>query len=265
MSNTPYPDRPSPRPVGKRRVPAFFGLLWRYAVVGFAWPLTTAIVWLHNRLHVPKWMGGDLREFGVRLWGLSWLTFVWVLLWGDVTWGNIIVGALVGAAIMLLLPLPRVPVEGRIHPIAAMNLLFNLLWNFLLSSAQVAWAAIRPGAPPLGVVVRVHLAIKSDMVLTLAIDYINLVPGTMVVEVDHLRRILYVHVFDVRTQKQVDSFHQQMAYVERQFIKTFERDSEWQPSPFHGIDDDFHHVPFTERQRVADATPPARHRRRKER
>lgn len=249
--NTPYPDRPVPAPVGKRAVPALAGRAWRMAVVYFAWPLTTAIVWLKNHLRLPGWFGGDLREFGVRLWGLSWLTFVWVLLWGHVTWGNVLVGAAIGLLVMLVLPLPRVPVEGRIHPIAATKLLLLLFWNFLVSATQVAWAALTPGDPPLGCVVRVHVAIKSDLVLTLAVDYINLVPGTLVVEIDHVRRMLYIHVFDVRTQKQVDSFHKQMAAVERLFIQAFERDSEWHPSPYHGIDDDYHHVPFADRQRVA--------------
>lgn len=255
MSNTPYPDKPRPKPVGKRAIPAFFGNLWRMSVVYFAWPLTIAIVWLHDHLGVPKWLGSDLREFLVRLWGLFWLAFVWVLLWGSITWGNVVMGVVIGIVVMAVLPLPRVPVEGRIHPVAALHLALNLIWNFLISSALVAWAAIRPGPPPLGCVVRVHLAIKSDLVLTLAVDYLNLVPGTMVVEIDHVHRRLYVHVFDVRTQRQVDAFRKQMAYVERQFIKAFERDSEWHPSPFHGIDDDYHHVAYSERQRVAEADP----------
>lgn len=252
MSNTPYRDRPHAKPAGKRPIPAFFGNLWRQSVVRFAWPLTTAIVWLSNHVRIPKWMGSDLREFGIRTWSLIWLTAVWVLLWGQVSWGNLVMGLIVAIVVLNVLPLPRVPVEGRIHPLAALNLLVTMLWNFAISSAQVAWAAIRPGPPPLGCVVRVHLAIKSDLVLTLAVDYLNLVPGTMVVEIDHVHRMLYVHVFDVRTQKQVDHFRKQMAYVERQFIRAFERDSEWHPSPFHGIDDDYHHVPYSDRQRVAD-------------
>lgn len=250
MSNAPYPDKPHPRPQHKRPVPAFFGMAWRTLLVSFAWPLTRSLVWLAGHIRLPRWLGSDLREFGVRLWGLFWLTFVWVLLWGDVSWGNIVMGIVVGLVVLLVLPLPRIPVEGRIHPLAALNLIVTLVWNFLISSAQVAWTAIRPGPPPLGCVVRVHMAIKSDLVLTLAIDYLNLVPGTMVVEIDHVHRMLYIHVFDVRTQRQVDNFHKQIAYVERQFIRAFERDSEWHPSPYHGIDDDYHHVPYTDRQRV---------------
>ncbi|GEE01365.1 hypothetical protein nbrc107696_18110 [Gordonia spumicola] len=252
MSNTPYPDRPHVAPQDKRLIPSLAGRLWRAALLWFAWPTVKAYVWLNEHLKFPVWAGGDLREFALRLWGLFWLAFVWVLLWGDITWGNIVVGVVLGIVVMTVLPLPRVPVEGRIHPMAAMRLLGSLVVNFISSSAQVAWAAVKPGPPPLGAVVRVHIAIKSDLVLTLAVNYINLVPGTMVVEIDHLRRMLYVHIFDVSKQRYIDTFFKQMAYVERQFIKAFERDSEWHPSPFHGIDDDYHHVPFSDRQRVAE-------------
>lgn len=253
MSPKPIPDRPHAKPVGKGRVAAFFGNLWRVALVSFAWPAVRLYVWLNESLRAPRWMGGSLREIGLRLWGFAWLTFVWVLLWGDITWANIIVGAGIALAVMILLPLPRVAVEGRFHPLSALRLIITMLYNFFISSAQVAWASIVPGPPPLGAVVRVHMAIRSDLSLSLAIDYINLVPGTMVVEIDQPARMLYIHVFDVRKQKYIDDFLKQMAYIERQFIKTFERDGEWHPSPLHGIDDDYHHVEFSDRQRVADS------------
>ena len=76
-----------------------------------------------------------------------------------------------------------------------------------------------------------------------AVDYINLVPGTMVVEIDHRRRLLYVHLIDVSSEKKVRAFYTQMETVERLFIRAFERDSEWHPSPYHGLDDEFHGMP----------------------
>ncbi|MGB6244344.1 Na+/H+ antiporter subunit E [Gordonia sp. (in: high G+C Gram-positive bacteria)] len=252
MSKTPYPDRPHAKPVGKRPVAAFFGNLWRVTLVNLAWPAVRAYVWLSEHMRAPSWAGNSLREFGLRLWGFAWLTFVWVLLWGEITWGNIVAGAVIALLVMVLLPLPRVAVEGRFHPLSALKLVVTMIYNFFISSAQVAWASIKPGEPPLGAVVRVHMAIKSDFTLTLAVDYINLVPGTMVVEIDQPARMLYIHVFDVRKQSHIDEFMKQMAYVERQFIKAFERDDEWRPSPLHGIDDDFHHVPYADRRRVAE-------------
>ncbi|MEP9391811.1 Na+/H+ antiporter subunit E [Gordonia sp. VNK1] len=246
------------RPVGKGPVKRLLINIARYSVLGFAWTTVSAWVWLRERIRTPRWLGTDGREVAVRLWSMAWLTFVWVLLWGTVSWANVLAGLVLAIAIGVLLPLPRVPVEGRIHPLTLLVLILRLIVDFFVSSAQVAWMAIRPGRPPLGAVMRVRVAIKSDMVLTLAVDYLNLVPGTMVLEIDHRRRLLYVHVFDVRSDKKVRSFYNQVAFVERMFIKAFERDSEWHPSPFHGIDDSFHHVPDGEHAAVA--TGAARHR-----
>ncbi|MET9201051.1 Na+/H+ antiporter subunit E [Gordonia sp. NPDC003585] len=236
----------------KGPVRSFIINAWRVSLLFIFWHFVGALVWVRGHVRVPRWFGTDSREVAVRLWTIAWLTFVWVLLWGTISWANILAGLLLAVLILTVLPLPRVPVEGRIHPLSLLRLLISLFFDFFVSSAQVAWMAIRPGPPPLGAVMRVRVAIKSDMVLTLAVDYLNLVPGTMVVEIDHRRRMLYIHVFDVRTEKQVRAFYDQIAYVERMFVKAFERDSEWHPSPYHGIDDDFHGVRFADRERVMD-------------
>ncbi|MGC4962874.1 Na+/H+ antiporter subunit E [Gordonia sp. DT101] len=230
-------NRAAARPLRARIITA-----WRVSLLFIFWNVVSGYVWVRDRVRIPRWLGSDGREVAVRLWSLAWLTFVWVLLWGTISWANIIGGLVLATAIVTLLPLPRVPVEGRIHPIGLLVLIGRLIVDFFISSAQVAWAAIRPGKPPLGAVVRVRLAIKSDLVLTLAVDYLNLVPGTMVLEIDHRRRMLYIHVFDVRNEKRLVAFRKQVAFVEKAFIRAFERDSEWHPSPYHGIDEDYHRV-----------------------
>ncbi|GAA1482207.1 hypothetical protein GCM10009624_26470 [Gordonia sinesedis] len=249
---------PSPpvRAEGKGPVRSFVVNAWRVSLLSIFWVLVSIWVWLREHLRIPQWLGSDGREVAVRLWTVAWLTFVWVLLWGTVSWANVLAGILVAVVILTVLPLPRVPVEGRIHPLSVLALVGRLLIDFLVSSAEVAWASIRPNYRPLGAVIRVRVAIKSDMVLTLAVDYLNLIPGTMVLEIDHLRRMLYVHVFDVRSERKLRAFYRQVAWVERMFIKAFERDSEWHPSPFHGIDDDYHHVRQSDRvAAVAGAGP----------
>ncbi len=227
---------------------------WRITLLGLFWAIGRVFVWLANHVTVPESLGSDLREVSVRVWSASWLTFVWVLLWGKVSWGNVIGGFAVAIGIMTLLPLPRVPVEGRLHPVSIALLVLRLLRDFTISSIQLAWAAIRPARPPMGAVVRRRVAIKSDMVLTLAINYINLVPGTMVVEIDHRRRMLYIHVFDLSSPRKVAAFDKQIAFIEKAFIHAFERESEWHPSPYHGIDEEYHSRVLA--QRDADGRDP---------
>jgi len=57
--------------------------------------------------------------------------------------------------------------------------------------------ALRPGRPPLSAVLRTRLALKSDLVLALGVNIMNLTPGTIVLEIDQARRLVYVHVLDV--------------------------------------------------------------------
>ncbi|MCJ0902284.1 Na+/H+ antiporter subunit E [Rhodococcus sp. ARC_M6] len=179
------------------------------------------------------------RELVLRVGILVWLTFVWVLLWGNISYGNIFGGLVVGLVIMVLLPLPRVPVEGRVHILSILRLAWVIVYYAALSSIQVAWLAIRPSPPPVTGVLRYQLGIKSDLVLTLCIDVLNLIPGTMVLEIDQNRRIVYVHVLDVGSQKSVSAFYRSVEDLERLFIASFERDSDWQPSPWHQRDYEF--------------------------
>lgn len=172
----------------------------------------------------------DVRRIVLRAWVLVWLTLVWILLWGNVSGANIASGLVIAAAVTALLPLPPVPIEGRLHLLALARLVALVTWYLLMSSFQVAWLAIRPGPTPRGAVLRTRLNIKSDLVLALAVNIINLIPGSIVLEIDQARRIIYVHQIDVGSRRSVQRFYHQVRQVERLLIASFERDSEWHPA-----------------------------------
>ena len=172
----------------------------------------------------------QMRRMALRLWLLVWLTLVWILLWGTVSAANILSGLAVALIITLLLPLPLVPIEGRVHPISLLGLIGLVGWYLVLSSMQLALLAVKPGPPPLSAVLRAHLAIKSDLVLALAVNIINLTPGTIVLEIDQVRRMIYVHVIDVGSDRAVKRFYRQITQVERLLIASFEREEHWRPS-----------------------------------
>lgn len=171
-----------------------------------------------------------MRRHVLRIWTLCWLVLVWILLWGTLSAANILSGLAVALLITVLLPLPVVPVEGRVHPLALLRLLVVVAYELVLSSLQVAWLAIRPGPPPRSAVLRARLAIKSDLVLALAVNIITLIPGSMVLEIDQERRLIYVHVIDVGSDRAVTRFYRQIEQMERLLVATFERDADWKPS-----------------------------------
>jgi multicomponent Na+:H+ antiporter subunit E len=118
-----------------------------------------------------------------------------------------------------------------LHPVSLLHLIVLVGYYLVVSSLQVAWLAIRPGAPPVNAVLRVHLDIKSDLVLALAVNIINLIPGSIALEIDQTHRMVYAHVIDVGSERSVNRFYHQVSQVERLLVASFERDSDWKPSP----------------------------------
>lgn len=171
-----------------------------------------------------------MRNVVLRVWVVCWLILVWILLWGTFSAANVLSGLLVALVITLLLPLPAVPVEGRVHPLSLLRLLVTVGYYLVLSSVQIAFLAIRPGPPPLSAVLRAHLAVKSDLVLALAVNIFNLIPGSIVLEIDQSRRMLYMHVIDVGNERAVARFYAQVSQVERLLVRAFERENDWRPS-----------------------------------
>jgi multicomponent Na+:H+ antiporter subunit E len=171
-----------------------------------------------------------MRRIALKAWVLCWLMLVWILLWGTVSAANILSGLAIALLITLLLPLPAVPVEGKLHPLALLRLVATVFYYLALSSVQVAWLAVKPGPPPLSAVLRAHVAVKSDLVLALSVNIFNLIPGSIVLEIDQTRRMLYMHVLDVGSDRAVNRFYRQVAVVERLLVSTFEREADWRPS-----------------------------------
>jgi multicomponent Na+:H+ antiporter subunit E len=172
----------------------------------------------------------QMRRVALRAWVLCWLILVWMLLWGTVSAANILSGLAIALLITLLLPLPAVPIEGRVHPLSLLRLIVTVAYYLVLSSIQVAWLALKPGPPPVSAVLRAHLAIKSDLVLALAVNIVNLIPGSIALEIDQVRRMIYVHVIDVDSDRAVNRFYRQVAEVERLLVSTFEREADWRPA-----------------------------------
>jgi multicomponent Na+:H+ antiporter subunit E len=172
-----------------------------------------------------------MRRAVLRAWVLFWLMLVWILLWGSISAANIISGLGVAMVIIVLLPLPVVPIEGKVHPLTLLRLIALVAYYLVLSSGQLAWLAIKPGPPPLSAVLRAHLNVKSDLVLALAVNIINLTPGTIVLEIDQARRMIYVHVIDVGSERAVNRFYRQIEQIERLLVASFEREEDWRPAP----------------------------------
>lgn len=135
-----------------------------------------------------------LRRHGMLL---AWLTAVWVALWGSVTVANVLGGAAVAAALLLLLPLPDVPSEGGLRPVALARFAVVFFWELVKASFTVVGQVLHPRLRLRQAVIAVPVIGLSDRLITLLANVISLTPGTLALEVDRPRATLYVHVLSV--------------------------------------------------------------------
>lgn len=171
------------------------------------------------------------RDNVLRIGVLLWLTAVWVALWGQVSVANVLAGLAVGVVIMVALPLPRIPLRGQLRLLPLMKLAAVSVYYGLESSFQLAWFALRPGPPPPSGVLEVQFAFRSDLVMVLCVNLINLIPGTMVLEIDREQCKAYVHVIDVSSAEAVDKFYRTIRVLERLLIDGLERRATPLPPP----------------------------------
>lgn len=119
---------------------------------------------------------------------------VWIALWGDLSWANVVGGVLVAGFVLAAIPLPVPVLAHRITPGPALRYFVLFLRDLCVATFEVArqvfWpiARLRPG------VVAVPLRSHDPSLLALVANTITLTPGTMTIEVDPARAQLWVHV-----------------------------------------------------------------------
>ncbi|GAA3088271.1 Na+/H+ antiporter subunit E [Streptosporangium carneum] len=134
----------------------------------------------------------------VPLGEVAWLTVVWLLLWGDLTVGNVLGGLLASSVVVWLLPLPTLDSGVRIHPVAALVFLVRFAADLVLSSFRVAFWALRLGTSPPVETVRVRLRTSSEVMTVLVTVALSALPGSLVLEAELEDRELVLHVLGIR-------------------------------------------------------------------
>ena len=149
------------------------------------------------------------------------LTVVWLLLWGAVTPTLVVGGLLASVAVLLLFPFPPAPYGWTLRPWPAAVLLGRFAWDLVRASADVAWIALRPAAPPLSAVVRVPLHTRSDLLLTATAELVSLVPGSIMIELDPREPVLFLHVLDAATPEKIEDACRRVHLQERRVVEAF--------------------------------------------
>ncbi len=166
------------------------------------------------------------RALRMQLATIVWLTAVWVLLWGGLSFADVLAGVVIAVVLTRLLPMPAIDFHGRVHPISLLYLIVRFHADLFVASAQVAWQALRPGPSPRGAVIGVQLRSHSDLYLTMVAEMTTLVPGSVVIEAHRVTGVLYVHWFDVRSLDDVEKARSEVLATEARVLRALGSDAE---------------------------------------
>ncbi|MGB2705861.1 MAG: Na+/H+ antiporter subunit E [Candidatus Omnitrophota bacterium] len=134
--------------------------------------------------------------------------FMWCLLSWVPDWQHIVVGIFVAAFIAfitgdLFIQRPHV----LKHPMRYIYFLAwylpVFLWEVVKANIDVAYRVLHPMLPIKPGIVKVRTSLRSDTALTFLANSITLTPGTLSVDIDSEKGVLYVHWIDVK-QKDID-------------------------------------------------------------
>ena len=146
---------------------------------------------------------------------------IWVMLWGEVTFANVLSGILVATLLNLAMPIP--PNSALDINFGGMVRLFGS-WtiDFVKASISVAWLAIRRDDPPPTAIIKVPMRTNDDISLTTAMALINLQPGGIIVDIDKRKKTLTMHLLDASSTGKVAEQINQLTRIERRVIRAFE-------------------------------------------
>jgi multicomponent Na+:H+ antiporter subunit E len=159
------------------------------------------------------------RDIRVQLPFLAWLVVLWMLLWGQFTVLAFVSGLVVAVFVTRVFRLPTVELSGRINiwyaALLIVQFLFAVLRGAVAVTVQVFDFRHQPGAA----IIAVPLRYADDLMMTHVSVVSSLVPGSLVVEADRDRQVLYLHVIGVRSMADVEKQREGVLRWERRVVR----------------------------------------------
>lgn len=152
---------------------------------------------------------------------------IWCMLTWIPNWQSLLVGAL---AALIVAILTGDLFEGGLHKLKHPYrywyffaiYLPRFLWECLVANIDVAYRVLHPNLPINPGIVKVKTKLKSDVGLTFLANTITLTPGTMTVDVDKEKGLLYIHWINVKGKDVEAATKQIVEKFEHTLIKIFE-------------------------------------------
>lgn len=161
------------------------------------------------------------RDIGVQLPFLAWLVVLWMLLWAQFTLLSFVSGLVVAIFVTRVFRLPTVELSGCINLWYAVLFAGQFLYALLRGAVDVTLQVFDLRRQPGAAIMAVPLRYADDLLMTHVAVISSLIPGSLVVEADRDRHILYLHVIGARTVADVDRQREKVLMWERRIVRAF--------------------------------------------
>ncbi len=148
-----------------------------------------------------------------------WLIALWMLLWGQFTVLAFVSGLVVAIFVTRVFRLPPVELSGRVNLWHGFVFVTTFLWAVVRGSLLVAWQVVNPAHYPGTAIVAVPMRTQDDLIMSHVGVTASLIPGSLVVDIDRDRRILYLHIIGVRTLEDVDAQRRDVQNWEARIVR----------------------------------------------
>ncbi len=159
------------------------------------------------------------RDLRVQLPFLAWLVVLWMLLWSQFTLLAFVSGLVVAVFVTRVFRLPTVELSGRVNVLYAALFVVQFLWALLRGALAVTVQVFDFRHQPGTAIIAVPLKYADDLIMTHVAVVSSLVPGSLVVEADRDRRVLYMHVIGVKDKSDVEKQRQVVLRWEKRVVR----------------------------------------------
>lgn len=160
-----------------------------------------------------------MRDILLQLPFMIWLVLLWMLLWHQFTPLAIVTGILVAIFVTRVFRLPTVELVGRVNVWHSLVFIVLFLGAVVMGAISVTIQVFDLRRQPGAAIIAIPLRYADDILTTHVAVTASLIPGSLVVESDRDRRILYLHVIGVRTRADVDRFREGVLAWERRIVR----------------------------------------------
>ncbi len=134
-----------------------------------------------------------------------WLIALWMLLWGQFTVLAALTGFVVAVFVTRVFRLPPVELSGRVNLWYGAVFVVMFCLALVRGSLLVAWQTLNPTRYPGTAVIAVPLRTDDDLIMAHVGVTASLIPGSLIIDVDRDRRVLYLHVIGVSSEQDVEN------------------------------------------------------------